>query len=182
MISYDQRYIAPLQPFSTKLHDAFLGAKQRFHGDGTEGANRPGADHFKLAVKKLAADFHFVRLRRAIFRRAALDHVAYVDILALDGNALFLGRSFNHLREKLSGPADERQSLLVLVGPRAFAYKHQFRLLVPGSEDYPVPTLMQTTPLAVTNIFAYFGEIVMIRTKRKYYGGEGAGGWGLAGC
>src|SRR5260221_3093004 len=87
MISYDQRYIAPLQPFSTKLHDAFLGAKQRFHGDGTEGANRPGADHFKLAVKKLAADFHFVRLRRSIFRRAALDHVAYVDILALDGNA-----------------------------------------------------------------------------------------------
>src|SRR5258708_33985987 len=185
MIRHDQRYVAPLQPFSSKLHDAFLGAKQRFHCNGPEGANRLGVDCLKLAVKKLAADFHFVRLRRAIFGRAALDHVAYVDILALDGNALFLGRSFNHLREKLSGPADERQSLLVLVGPRAFAYKHQFRLLVPGTKHYFVPALVQSTPLAVTNIFAYFGEIVMIRTERKYYGQLGAmrlvvlgaGGW-----
>src|SRR5260370_6777039 len=170
MIRHDKRYVAPLQPFSTELHDAFLGAKQRLHGNGPKGANRPGTNYLKLAIKKLTADFHFVRLRRAIFRRAALDHVAYVDILALDGNALFLGRSFNHLREKLPGPADERQPLLVLVGPRAFAYKHQFRLLVPGPKNNPVPAFVQSTPLAVTNIFAYFGEIGMIRTKRKYYG------------
>src|SRR5260221_33643 len=101
MIRHDKWYVAPLQPFSTKLHDAFLGAKQCLHGNGTEGANGPGTDCFKLAVKKLATDFHFVRLRGAIVRRAALDHVAYVDILALDGNALLLGRSFNHLRAKL---------------------------------------------------------------------------------
>src|SRR4029077_8400421 len=99
-----------------------------------------------------------------------LHHVANVDIRALDRNALFLGGSFNHLREKLSGPADERQSLLVLVGPRAFPYKHQFRLLISGTKHNLVPALMQPTPLAVTNIFAYFCEIVMIRTERKYYG------------
>src|SRR5260370_21609250 len=100
MIGHDKRYFAPLQPFSTELNYAFLGAKQGFHGNGPEGANRPWIDYLKLAIEELAADFHFVRLRRAIFRRAALDHVANVDILALDGNALFLGCSFNHLREK----------------------------------------------------------------------------------
>jgi hypothetical protein len=37
---------------------------------------------------------------------------------------------------------------------------------------------MQSTPLAVTNIFAYFREIVMSRTEGKYYG-EVVGGWWL---
>src|SRR5882724_1565972 len=168
MIGHDEGYVTPFQPFSTKFHDAFLGAQQRLYGSGTEGADSFGLYDLKLPEQKLAADFHLVRLGGAIFRRAALDHVAYVDIVALDGNALLVGSAFNHLREKLSGPADERQPLLVLVGPRAFAYKHQFRLLVAGSENDPVPTLMQTTPLAVTNIFAYFGGIVMIGTERKY--------------
>jgi len=61
----------------------------------------------------------------------------------------------------LSGPADERRPLLVLVGPRAFAYKHQSRLLVTSSENNFVPALMQTAPFAVTYIFDYFCEIVM---------------------
>ena len=80
-----------------------------------------------------------------------------------------MGSAFNHLREKLSGPADERQPLLVLVGPRAFAYKHQFRLLVTRPEDNFITALMQATPFAVTYILHYFFERVMNRGKRKYY-------------
>jgi hypothetical protein len=68
-----------------------------------------------------------------------------------------VGRPFDHLREELSGPADERQSLLVLVGPRAFTYKHKPRLFIAGTKHDPVPALMQATAFAVTNIFAYFG-------------------------
>jgi hypothetical protein len=68
-----------------------------------------------------------------------------------------VGRPFDHLREELSGPADERQSLLVLVGPRAFTYKHKPRLCIAGTKHDPIPALMQATAFAVTNIFAYFG-------------------------
>jgi hypothetical protein len=64
----------------------------------------------------------------------------------------------------LSGPADERHPLLVLVGPRAFAYKHQFRLFVTGPKNDLVPALAQAAPLAVTYIFDYFWEIVMGRS------------------
>jgi hypothetical protein len=74
----------------------------------------------------------------------------------LERDALFAGRPFDHLREQLTGPADERQSLLVLVGPRAFAYKHQPRLFITGAKHDPVPALMQATSFAVTNIFADF--------------------------
>jgi hypothetical protein len=74
----------------------------------------------------------------------------------LERDALFTGGPFNHLGEKLSGPADERQPLRVLVGTRAFTYKHQPRLLGPGPEHYPVPALMQATSFAVTYILRYF--------------------------
>jgi hypothetical protein len=61
------------------------------------------------------------------------------------------------LRQKLSGPADERQALRVLVGPWAFSYKHQPRLFIARTKHDPIPALMQATAFAVSNIFAYFG-------------------------
>src|SRR5690349_9061000 len=124
--------IAPLLPLSTQPGDAFLGAQDRFGRGGTEGADGLGTDGQKLAEQELAANLHLIGLWSPVFGRAALDDVADVDVATLERDALFMGRPFNHLGEKLSGPADERQPLRVLVGTRAFTYKHQPRLLGPG--------------------------------------------------
>src|ERR1035438_10366995 len=156
MVSDNQWNIAPLQPFSTQSRDAIFGSEDGFSRSGTHGTDRFGPNGFELAEEKLPADFHLIRLRRAVLRRPALDHIADVDIRAFERDAFFLGRPFNHLGEELSGPADERQSLRVLVGPWAFAYKHQFRLFIAGTKHDPIPALMQATPFAVSNIFAYF--------------------------
>src|SRR5579864_2522010 len=148
--------ILPLLPLSAEARDTFLGSQNRLRGGGAEGADGLGADRQELAKQELAANLHFIRLWGSIFRRPGLDDVADIDVFPLERDALFMGSPFNHLREELSGPADERQPLRVLVGPRAFTYKHQPRLLGPGPEHYPVPALMQATSFAVTNIFQYF--------------------------
>src|SRR6202162_957181 len=157
MVGDEHGDIAPLQPSSAQPHDAVLGAEDGFGGGGTQGADCLRPDHLKLAEQELPANLHFVGLGCPVLRRAALDYVADVNLLTLQRDALFGGGSFDHLREKLSCPADERQSLLVLVGPRAFTYKHQPRLCIAGTKHDPIPALMQATAFAVSNIFAYFG-------------------------
>src|ERR1700676_2516033 len=156
MVGDNHRNIAPLQPLSAQPHHTVLGAQDRFRRGGTQGTDRFGADGLKLAEKELAADLHLVRLRSSILWGTALNDVADVNVLAFQGDAFFGGRPFDHLREKLSGPADERQALRVLVGPWAFAYKHQSRLFIAGAKHDPVPALMQATPFAVSNIIADF--------------------------
>src|SRR5579864_5559716 len=168
MIRNHHRHIAPLLPLPTQPHDTFLGAQDGLGGSRTQGADSLGADRQKLAEQELAANLHLVGLWGSILGRAALDYVADVNVATLERDALFMGGPFNHLGEELSGPADERQPLRVLVGPRAFAYKHQPRLLGPGPEHYSVPALMQATSFAVTNIFQYFQKIVMNRLERGY--------------
>src|ERR1700680_1053140 len=133
--------IAPLLPLPAESGDAIFRAEDGFSGCRTEGADGLGADDQQLAEQELAADLHLIRLRCSILGRAALDYVADINIATLEWDAFFAGGPFNHLREELSGPADERQPLRVLVGPRAFTYKHQPRLLGPGPEHYPVPAL-----------------------------------------
>src|ERR1700738_1849122 len=156
MIRNHHRDIAPLEPLSPQSGDAFLGAQDRFGRGGAQGADGLGPDRQQLAEQELSANLHLIGLRSSILGRAALDDVADVDVATLERDALFTGGPFNHLGQKLSGPADERQPLRVLVGSRAFTYKHQPRLLGPGPEHDSVPALMQATSFAVTNIFQYF--------------------------
>src|SRR5580704_4115643 len=105
MISDNHGDIAPLVPLSAQARDAILGAEDRFRRGGAEGADGFRPDALKLAEKELPADFHLVRLGSAVFGRAALHYIADVDVLALQGDALFVGGPFDHLRQKLSGPA-----------------------------------------------------------------------------
>ena len=121
----------------------------------------------KLAVKKLAANFHLVGLGRAVFGWAALDDVADVNVGARERDAFLVGGALDHLREQLAGPADERQTLRILVRPRAFPHKHQFRLLVAGSEYELVPSVVQTAAFALTYIFQDFQQDVIGRLQRE---------------
>src|SRR6202162_6648601 len=156
MIRNHNRDIAPLLPLPTETRDPFFGAQQRLGRRRTQGADGFGTDRHKLAEQELATNLHLIRLGSSILRRAALYVVADVNVAALERDAFLAGGPFNHLGEKLSGPADERQPLRVLVGPRAFTYKHQSRLIITGAKHDPVPALVQATPFAVSNIFADF--------------------------
>ena len=108
--------IPPLEPFAAHLGNAFFVAGNGARGGTAERTDRLGADCVQLAIEELAADFHLVGFRRAISRRAALDHVADVDILAQQGNAFLFRSALDHLREQLAGTSDEGNALLVLVG------------------------------------------------------------------
>src|SRR5258708_6940000 len=161
MIRHHHRIIPPFVPIPAQAHDAVLGREQSLNGRRAKRADRLGANRLQLAKKKLAAHLHLIGDRRAIPGCAALYDVADVTVFSRERDALPFVGPFDHLRQKVSGPADERRPLRVLVGPRAFAYKHQSCLLVAGSKDDLVPALTQAAPFAVSYIFGYFCEIFM---------------------
>ena len=127
-------------------------AEQRLGRGGAQRADRFGTNREELTVQKLPADFHFVGLRRAILRRPALHHIADVDVGALDRDAFLRRRAFDHLREQLSGAADERKALLIFIGAGAFADEHQPGLLVARSEDDLVARLVQPAARAIADV------------------------------
>jgi len=96
---HDVDQTAVLLPLAAQSSDTLGWPEQAEHRGSTQRDDHPRLDQIQLLVEVRNAGRHFIRLGLAVFRRAALDYIAYVDVLALDGNALFLGRSFNHLRE-----------------------------------------------------------------------------------
>src|SRR6202522_2277841 len=69
MVGHHHLNVAPAMPFSAQARDAVLGVE---HGLGRRGSQQTdgfGLDRLKLTGKELAADFHFVSLRRPSFRR-----------------------------------------------------------------------------------------------------------------
>ncbi len=70
----------------------------------------------------------------------------------------FSTSSFNHLRQKLSGAAHERQSLLIFVRTRAFAHKNELRFSAAVAEDNFVAGFVQLAARALAQIFADFQQ------------------------
>ncbi len=89
----------------------------------------------------------FVRLRIAVLRRAALDDVRDVDVLAREVDR------FDDLRQQLAGAADERDALHVLVGARRLADEHQVRVGIADAEhDLLAPERVQLAARAVADV------------------------------
>ncbi len=72
-----------------RFGDAFFGVEKSLHRGCAQHANGFGLNRHQLAEQKLSADFHFIGLRRAVFRRPAFHHIADVDVGALELNAFF---------------------------------------------------------------------------------------------
>src|SRR5690348_8040456 len=115
MIGAHHRNAAKLEPLPAQPRNGLLLAINRLKGNRAEAYDGFGIDDRELPVQKRRAGFHFVRLRRAIFRRTALHHVADVNVFTLEAHR------FDHLREQFSRAADERQSLNIFIAPRPFA-------------------------------------------------------------
>jgi hypothetical protein len=157
-------------PLTAQLRDAFLGIQQRVHCCGTERTDCFRFDGHQLAEEKLPADLHLIGLRCAVVRWPALHDVADIHVRAADGNSL-LGRGvFDHLRQQLAGTADERKTLLVFIGARSFADKHEWRLLIAGSEDNRIAPFAEPAAAAIADIEPDLIERVIVRRQTGQWG------------
>ena len=82
-----------------------------------------------------AAGLDLDRLRVAVAGRPAHQHVGDEDLVALEPDPL------EQLGQQPTGPAHERQSLAILLGPRRLAHEHQVGVGVAGAEDDLGPRL-----------------------------------------
>src|SRR6185312_11318518 len=120
---------AEVVPAAAQFTHGRVDGEKVFGGGSAQGHNYLRADGNDLAHQEGNAGFALVALWGTIPRRAALDHVGNVNILAAQAH----GR--NHVVEQLAGAAHEGQPLLVFVGPRTFAHEHQVGVLVAGAEN-----------------------------------------------
>src|SRR5262245_23550390 len=140
--------------------------QQRLRPELSQRDNHPRLDDIDLLKQKRFARLDFVRLRIAVARRPALDDVRDVHVVALQANRL------DDSRQQLTGPADERNALDVLVRAWSLADEHQVGVGIANAEhNLPPPHAVQLAPRAVADIRADGGERVGgIRGKRHGLG------------
>ena len=117
-----------LAPLAAQPGDRRLLAQERLSGELAERDDHLRLHRAELPLEERLAGEQFVGLGIAVVRRAALDGVADVDVLALHAHRL------DHLRQQLPCLAHERVALQVLVLARPFADEHQARLGIAHAE------------------------------------------------
>jgi len=63
----------------------------------------------------------------------------------------FFAVPLDHLGQQLAGASDKRDALLVLIGSRSFADKHQRRLVIAYAEDNFVAPFVQAAAMAIAD-------------------------------
>ncbi len=110
-------------------------------------------DRPDLLLEERLAGQDLGRLGIAVLRRTALDHVRDEHVLARHAQALL-----DDVRQQLSGPAHEREPLLVLFGPRRLAHEHQLGLRVALAEHDRLAARGERAAVAVADRLAHGGE------------------------
>jgi len=152
MVSGHQFFAAKIEPLAAELRHTAIGLKQSFRGGGAEADDDFGVDDVKLAQKKRRTSANFILFRQAIVGRAALHHVADVDVFALQAHG------FDHLRQKFTRSTDEWKTLGVFVGTGAFADKNQLRFGISIAENNGMATAVEFAASAFAKVFASFEE------------------------
>ena len=109
--------------------DAVGLAREELRGEVAERGDQLRLDELDLLEEVALARLDLVGLRVAVPRRAALDHVGDVDVLAREAD------SGEELVEELPGLADERIALLVLVEAGRLAHEHEVGGGIAHAED-----------------------------------------------
>src|ERR1039457_4677051 len=107
VVGDDDGDVLPIKPLAAHLGNPFLVSGERSRGGASQGADGLGPNGHQLAVQELPANLHFVRFRCPVPRRAALDDVADVDILARHLDAFLTGGVLDHLGEQLACAPDK---------------------------------------------------------------------------
>ena len=121
------------------------GLKHRLRRKSTETTDDLRTDGRELLFHKRIAGGNFIRFGIAILRGPALEDIADIDILTFEANGL------DNLRQQLTGPADERQALLVFIVTRSFAYEYEFGIRITGTKDEIRTLGRKLAALAVPN-------------------------------
>jgi hypothetical protein len=137
---------AKFEPLSAELGNAAVCFENGLRGGAAQADDYFGGDGVNLAQQEWRALADFIFFWSAIFRRAAFHDVADVDIISLQAHG------FDHLRQKFSGTANERESLHVFVVTRTFAYEHKFGFGIAIAENYFVARLMKLAARAFAEI------------------------------
>src|SRR5262249_22501488 len=95
---------------AAQARDGGVAAQEALGGELAEADDHARPDGGELLLEERLAGGDLVRLGVAVARRAALDDVGDVDVLARKAHRL------DHLREQLAGGADERLAGAVLLG------------------------------------------------------------------
>ena len=134
MIGGHDRHAAKFLPLAAQFGDASGQAEQPFHGGGAQGDDDHRLNHFNLRQQIGQARLHFLGGRLAVARalagcvRTAFEDVRDIDRVAPETHRL------NDFRQELPGSADKRFALLIFVGARRLAHKHQRRIYRANSE------------------------------------------------
>src|SRR5262252_3826917 len=91
---------------------------------------------------------YLIGLGIAVFRRAALQDIADVHILALEIDG------FYDFRQQLPGTSDEWEALLIFVETGCFTDEHEFGIRIPGTEYDVRPLRRELATLAVPDFGA----------------------------
>ena len=149
MICGEQFSATKFEPLSAKLGNAAIGLQQSLRGAGAKADDHFGRNNVELAQQEWRALLDFVALWQAIFRWAALHHVADVHISSVQAHR------FNHLIQQFSRAADEGQALHVLIVAGAFANENEVGFRITVGENDGVPGAMQLAARAFAKIFAH---------------------------
>src|SRR5882762_8467845 len=148
VIGRQQFSSAKFQPLAAKLGNSAIGLQQCFCGDGAQANNHFRSNAVDLPQEKWRAGAHFVFFRLAILRRPAFHYVADIHIFALQSHR------FDHLRKQFSRAPDERQTLRIFIGARAFAHKNQLGLGISVAENNFVSRAVELTARAFAKVLA----------------------------
>src|SRR5262245_15268691 len=128
-------------------------AEQRLRAELAERDDHLRFDDVDLPEQKRLARLDFVGLRIAVARRAALDHVRDVDVLALEIDR------FDDLGQQLTGAADEWNPLNIFIGARSLTDEHQIGFGIADAEhDLRAAQRVQFAACAVADVGADGGE------------------------
>lgn len=116
---------------------------ERSRGDAAQADDDRRIDECDLPPQPFAAAFLLHKLRVTVVRRAAFDNVGDVNLCSVEID------HFEHIVEQLSGWADKRQALQILLLAGALADEHDACILGAVAEDEMVPRLAEAAAPAL---------------------------------
>jgi hypothetical protein len=131
-----------------KFGDWLLSGEQELGGKTSQGQNGLRTNGVKLTPKKRTTTFNLIRLRIAVSRRSAFDHVTNVDLISPPSHGC------DDFVEQLASGAYKRATQPVLFLPGSFPYQYYSCCRVSLSKNNMGPMGVKTTAAAFTHIRA----------------------------
>ena len=149
--------VTRLMKTPAQARDAHLGAEHEVRGKVAQTHDHVRPDGANLFAQEWRADGNLLRLGIAIVWRAALDHIADIDVLASQS------RQRQERVEVLAGSAHKWLALQILVAARALAHDHDASIWIAHAKHEVCTRLSQGTEHAVAHEVSNFFQPHLLR-------------------